>query len=228
MAFSIPELLRRTAKSALARDQMPLVFGSVAASAAAVSLIWLGSAALIRWLGESIVTWVWLMRLLEGVAGAMIAWMIFPLILPAVISIFINAICARIEKNEYPQEPQGEDMAFLPELWMDVKFALYALFLNILVLPLYLIPGINLLLYYVMNGLLLGKQYFLMVARRHHDRPALKLLMRNQSKTLFIYGLLIVGFSTIPMLNLFAPLLSAALMVHVFHSIRSEQKAHIL
>src|SRR3546814_18267334 len=56
------------------------------------------------------------------------------------------------------------------------------LILNLLVLPLYLvliwIPPLNLLLFYLLNGYLLGREYFEMVAVRRLDLAAAKRLRR--------------------------------------------------
>ena len=51
---------------------------------------------------------------------------------------------------------------FWPELLHDLGFTVKALLLNILVLPLYLVPVLNLVLFYWLNGRLLGREYFVM------------------------------------------------------------------
>jgi uncharacterized protein involved in cysteine biosynthesis len=67
------------------------------------------------------------------------------------------------------------------------------------------------------NGLLLGREYFELVALRHMDLEQASQLRRNNSSAVWLAGTLIALSSMIPVINLVRPLLDTSLMVHLFH-----------
>ena len=97
---------------------------------------------------------------LGSIGAGWIALLLFPSITPIIVSFFDVAITRLIEQHDYPATPQPQPLPFWPEFWHDVRFALKALLLNIVVLPLYLVPGVNVVLFYLLNGSLLGREYF--------------------------------------------------------------------
>jgi len=78
------------------------------------------------------------------------------------------------------------------------------------------------MVFFVANGYLLGREYFQFAALRFMS-PSEADELRHQTKgTVFIAGLVIAGFLTIPLLNLLTPLFAAAFMTHVYKKL--EQK----
>ena len=65
-----------------------------------------------------------------------------------------------------------------------------------------------------MNGYLLGREYFELVSLRHLDVEAARRLQKRFRFRIFMAGLVIAAFATVPILNLFAPLFATAFMVH--------------
>jgi CysZ protein len=66
-----------------------------------------------------------------------------------------------------------------------------------------------------MNGYLLGREYFELVALRHHASAQVKRERRANRYTVWGAGLIVALFAMIPVLNLLAPLFGTAFMVHV-------------
>ena len=94
-----------------------------------------------------------------------------------------------------------------------------ALILNILVLPLYLIPGLNVFVFYGLNGYLLGREYFELVAlRRIEPRAARRLRGRSRWRVL-LGGILITILFSIPVINWLMPIIATAFMVHEFDAV---------
>ena len=218
----VPQITQRTLASSLSPSAWPFIFGAMAVSALVVGLLWLLCSWLIDWIAGGWMSWDWLIGFLQGAAALGLAWMLFPLLIPAFIGMFVNQLAAKIDRREYADRPQGQDLPFLPEFKMDLGFALYALLLNLLILPIYLIPGINLIIYYVLNAHLLGKQYFMMISRRHMDPIALKAHMKQHRWGVYVYGLLIVVASTLPLANLLTPAFATAMMVHVYQQLADQ------
>lgn len=155
---------------------------------------------------------------LGSVGAGAIAWLLFPTITPIIISFFDVRITRTIEEKHYPGiAPQPQP--FWPELAHDMGFALKAIGLNIVALPLYLLPGLNLVLFYWLNGYLLGREYFLMVARRHTSLETANALRKQHSGVISWAGAMVAFLTTIPVVNLGAPFWGVALMVHLYQRI---------
>ena len=107
-------------------------------------------------------------------------------------------------------------------MMIAVKFGLIAAALNILILPLYLIPVVNVLAYYGLNGYLLGREYFELVAlRRLEEKPAND-LRRTFSGRVVLSGVVIAFLSTLPVINLVAPVIGTLMMVHIVEGLRQK------
>ncbi len=92
--------------------------------------------------------------------------------------------------------------------------------LNLLALPLYLmVPGINLVLFLALNGYLFGRGYFEVVALRRLDAATAKTLRHRFAGRIFLGGLAIAGLFALPLVNLVAPVIATAFMVHVFEAL---------
>jgi CysZ protein len=85
-----------------------------------------------------------------------------------------------------------------------------------LALLVFLIPGVNLTVFFVANGYLLGREYFEFAAMRHLPINEAKALRRKNGMTVFVGGLIIAGVMAIPLVNLLTPLFATAFMVHIY------------
>lgn len=165
---------------------------------------------------------------ISGFGAAAIAYFLFPGIMPVIVNFFDSKIARLIETEDYPNA-HPIDPPFWPELIHDLRFSLTAIALNILVLPIYIfLPFIGLLIFYVLNGHLLGKEFFVMVARRYMSIPDALALRKTNSRIVFVGGLSLALLATIPFLNLFAPFWGIAVMIHLYHSLGSVTKVEIL
>jgi len=102
-----------------------------------------------------------------GTASAVfLSYFLFPIVFPIIAQFFIDPVANHIEGLYYPENTEEKRQDLLKTLPGTVWFVLISLFLNLLVLPLYLIPGLNIFVYYMLNGYLFGREYFEMVALR--------------------------------------------------------------
>jgi CysZ protein len=104
--------------------------------------------------------------------------------------------------------------------WATLRFVAFALLLNLLVLPLYLLPGPNIAIFLALNGYLLGREYFELVAQRRASALEVRHLRRRARAGLFVAGVLIAAMLTVPLFNLVAPVVATAFMVHRFERLR--------
>ncbi len=149
----------------------------------------------------------------------MIAWFLFPGIMPVIVNFWGDRIGDIIEEQDYVKPAAARP--FWPELLHDVRFSFMTLLINILVLPLYLLPVINFLLFYGLNGTLLGREFFVMAARRHVSLEEAFALRKRNSWIIFMVGVLLVVCATIPIVNLFAPFWGIAVMTHLYHRLKA-------
>ena len=169
--------------------------------------------------------WVWLDWLLQlsGFTGAMVlAWFLFPLAVSALLAFFADEVCAAVEARHYPALPPAREVPLVEALGEAARFALLALGLNLLVLPLYLfLPGFNLLIFLTLNGFLLGREYFDVVALRRHGRLEARTLRRRLGGRTWQSGAVVALFLLVPVVNLLAPLIGTAFMTHRYHRWRA-------
>ena len=113
--------------------------------------------------------------------------------------------------------PTPRKMSFFESLWSGVRIAIPSLLLNLIVLPIYLIPGINALVFIALNGYLMGRDYAMTAAmRRFPFKDALK-LRRSARLSVFLVG---VVCAIIPF---FGPLIGASGMTRLVHGLVERQ-----
>lgn len=124
-----------------------------------------------------------------------------------------------VEKKHYPNDPPGRELPLLPSLGVSAKFGIAVVVVNILVLFLLLIPGVNLIAFYISNGYLLGREFFELAGLRHMPHKEVTRLRKANRGRIFLSGVAIAGLISIPIVNLLAPLFATALMVHTFKAV---------
>ncbi|BDA82517.1 cysteine biosynthesis protein [Aureimonas sp. SA4125] len=152
------------------------------------------------------------------VAGLALAVLLAFLIGPisaVIASLFLDDVAEVVERESYPAVRPGEAMPFVAGLVMSVKFFGIVILGNLAALFLLLIPGINLAAFFLVNGYLLGREYFEFAALRYRPEVEAKALRRRHAGTVFLAGLVIAAFLAVPFLNLLTPLFAAAMMVHL-------------
>lgn len=149
----------------------------------------------------------------------LLLWFLFPPMIIAVTGLFLEQVCAAVDARHYPNAPPPRSLPYSAALGGAVKFLLLTLLINALALPFYIlafwVAGLGLLLYYLVNGYLFGREYFQFVAdRRWPPQQAARLYRVNRGKIMLAGCLTAFGMS-IPLLNLATPLLAAAAMTHI-------------
>ncbi|MBU2089763.1 MAG: EI24 domain-containing protein, partial [Alphaproteobacteria bacterium] len=101
------------------------------------------------------------------------------------------------------------------------RFLALSILLNLIALPVYLLlPAVNLVLFYFLNGYLISREYFDMVAIRRVDKAEIVSMRRAYRGRLLGFGAVIAFLMTVPLVNLFVPVFATATMVHLFQGLR--------
>lgn len=201
-------------------------------------VLWVLAAFGLSHVGDGLVAWVaaqgvgglllWLVELLFGLAWVsaliLVSFFLFPPIVATALSFLLDDVCRAVEARHYPALPPAREPPLLEEVADGLRFAVVAIGLNLLALPLYLlllfIPGANLLLYYALNGYLFGREYFELVAIRRLPRDEARALRRRHGGSIFVAGAVIALLLTLPLINIVTPVVATAFMLHRFEKLR--------
>lgn len=166
--------------------------------------------------------WGWVdevIRIAGGILTALGLAFFFPVVMTTLQSLFLDEAAARVAARDYPADPPGREIGFAEGLGSGLRFLGLAIILNILALPLQVVglflPIINILLFLVLNGYLIGREYFEQVAMRYASAPEAAARRRANRGLAFAAGVLGTGLMVIPIVNLIAPLVTVAAMVHL-------------
>ncbi len=148
--------------------------------------------------------------------GLGLTWLLFPAVSTIFIAIFLDDIAAAVERRHYPDDPPGRPLPPARSIVLSIRFAVLVVALNILVLPLYLVIISLPLIFYSLNGYLLGREYFELVAHRYADEATVRDLRKDHRIRVFLAGVVTAVLLTVPVVNLLAPIIATAAMVHLF------------
>lgn len=132
-----------------------------------------------------------------------------------VAGLFLDDVAEVVERVHYPGDAPGRAMPLIPAIIGSLKFLGVIIVANLLALMLLLVPGVNLIAFFVVNGYLLGREYFEFAAMRLRPAPEARLFRRKHQRTILLAGFGIAAFLAVPIVNLLTPLFAAALMVHL-------------
>ena len=83
-------------------------------------------------------------------------------------------------------------------------------------------------LFFLATAYLLGREYFELAAMRFHPVDEAKALRRANGGTVFVAGLFIAAFVSIPIVNLATPLFGVAFMVHMHKRLAGGPRRELL
>lgn len=178
--------------------------------------LWMGDGFSLPYVGQ--IDW------LAGVGSAVIVlvasvFLMVP-VASAVSGLFLDRVAQAVEDKHYPELPAARDVGLGETLKDTVNFLGVIIAANLIALILYLMfAPIAPLLFWGLNGFLLGREYFMVAAIRRMPRLEAKALRAQHPGTIWAAGVLMVVPLTVPILNLIVPVLGAATFTHVFHGL---------
>jgi len=147
----------------------------------------------------------------------------FPAISTAIMSNRLEQVVEAVEARHYPDLPPARIAGWAEILRGSLAFLGLMIGVNLLALPVYLLlllTGLGFLLGLAVNGYLLAREYFDIVALRRLDPDSARILFRSHLIRLWIAGMIIAVLFSIPLVNLLAPVLATSFMLHLFQSLR--------
>lgn len=162
--------------------------------------------------------------IIAGVGLALALALLIAPVTAVVASMFLDEVAEVIETEDYPHETPGQAIPAARSLIVSLKFFVVVVIGNLFALILLLVPGINIAAFFLVNGYLLGREFFEFAAMRHRSEKEAKAMRSRHTLTIFMAGLVIAGFLSIPVVNLLTPLFASALMVHLHKMLSAEYR----
>ncbi|MCB1456201.1 MAG: sulfate transporter family protein [Nitratireductor sp.] len=213
------ESARRAAGQLFAPEFRSVLWKSLGLTILLLLVAWIALEAVIStFLAPFLGPWPWLATALVWLMGT--GMFIGAIFLVAPVSamfagVFLDDVALAVEQRNYPGDRPGTPMAMMPSIWLAVKFTVLVVAANLLALLLVLLPGINFAIFFLLNGYLVGREYFQFAAMRFRSEKDAETLRLANSGIVFMAGLVIAGFMAVPILNLATPVFAAAMMVHL-------------
>ncbi|MEX3010969.1 sulfate transporter family protein [Hoeflea sp. TYP-13] len=128
---------------------------------------------------------------------------------------FLDGVAEIIEERDYPNDRAGTAIPVGRAIVYTLKFLGVIIAGNIIALLLLFIPGVNIVAFLLVNGYLFGREFFEFAAMRYRSEDEVRQMRSKHRATIFLAGLIIAAFLSIPLVNLLTPLFAAGLMVHL-------------
>ena len=179
-----------------------------------VVLPWVGDVTFI----ETFASWaaIGLMLLLSVVLMVPVA--------AVVVGFFLDGIVAAVEARHYPHLPAVSALGIGEQLWDAIVFFGVVILANLLALLIYfLVPPFAPFIFWVVNGFLLGREYFTLVAMRRLGPKVAKELRRRHGARIWLSGIAMAVPLSIPILNLVVPVIGVAFFTHQYHRLMGDR-----
>jgi CysZ protein len=209
-----------------------VLFKSAALALAVIAVIAIALYRLVVWLATAGAGWsetmlgtgahtaisvaAWLLSIAAGLGIIVGSIFLMPAVTALVGSLFVDEIALEVERTHYPGDPVGTALPLTRAAIEGIKTALLAVLVYLLALPFLLLAGFGAVIFFLAAAYLLGREYFELVAMRHMPVLEAKALRKKRQGKVFVAGLFIAAFVSIPIVNLATPLFGMAFMVHVY------------
>jgi uncharacterized protein involved in cysteine biosynthesis len=157
----------------------------------------------------------WIISFAAGLGVIAGSVFLMPAVTALVAGFFVDDIALEVERSRYPGDPPGRALPLARAVFEGAKTALLALLIYLLAVPFLLFAGFGALIFFVATAYLLGREYFELAAMRFRPAAEAKRLRRAHRGTVFLAGMVIAAFVSIPVVNLATPLFGMSFMVHM-------------
>ncbi|MCL3881715.1 EI24 domain-containing protein [Marivita sp. GX14005] len=139
----------------------------------------------------------------------------------AMSSLFLDTVADAVEERNYPELPAPNHVPIAEALRDTIGFLGVLIGANIVALIFYLLaPPLAPLIFWALNGFLLGSEYFTLAAIRREGRRGAKALRKRHLAKIWGAGFLMALPLSVPVLNLAVPIIGAATFTHLYHRIQ--------
>ncbi|MBA3323881.1 MAG: EI24 domain-containing protein [Rhodobacteraceae bacterium] len=175
------------------------------------------------WLGE------------VGFVGALLSWAALGLMLAlsvvlmvpataAAAGFFLDDVAAAVEARHYPGLPPALSPGLARQAWDAARFLGLVLAANAAALVVYVaVPPLAPVVFWLVNGFLLGREYFQLVSLRRLGPAEAVRLRRRHAGRIWLAGVAMALPLSLPLVNLFVPIFGVAVFTHQFHRLAPDR-----
>ncbi|TDL76051.1 hypothetical protein E2L08_14580 [Palleronia sediminis] len=132
--------------------------------------------------------------------------------------LFLDDVTDAVEARHYPALPPAPRLSFAQGLRDSIAFLGVLIVANLVALVAYLIlPPLAPVIFLALNGYLLGREYFQLVATRRLGREGAARLRQRHALRIWAAGCVMALPLLVPVLGLVVPVLGAASFTHLYH-----------
>jgi CysZ protein len=157
----------------------------------------------------------WVISIAAGLGVVFGAIFLMPAVTSLVASVFVDDVADHVERKDYPAELPGQPLPIVRALFEGLKTSSLTILVYLVALPFLFFAGLGLVVFFLATAWLLGREYFELAAMRFRSPAEAKALRKHHATQVFIAGLFIAAFVSIPIVNLATPLFGMAFMVHI-------------
>jgi CysZ protein len=146
----------------------------------------------------------------------------------AISSLFLDQVAQAVEDKHYSALPAATNIGLIEALRDTLSFLGVLIVANLLALVVYgvflltaVLAPLAPLVFWLLNGYLLGREYFQLAAMRRIGRKNAKALRKRHAFTIWVAGTLMAIPLSIPLVSLIIPILGAATFTHLFHGLKN-------
>jgi uncharacterized protein involved in cysteine biosynthesis len=130
--------------------------------------------------------------------------------------VFLDEVADAVEERHYPELGPAPRIGLAESLKESLTFLGVLIAANLAALLLYFTP-LAPFVFYGLNGFLLGREYFRMIAVRRAGREGARAAFRRHLPTIWATGALMAVPLTVPIMNLAVPVIGVAAFTHLYH-----------
>jgi CysZ protein len=175
--------------------------------------------------GAGWVGWIeWSLSILTGIGAVFALGFLIAPISALFAGLFQDEIADIVDRQDYPGERPGTALPMAQSVLQAVKFTGVVILGNLFALVLLLVPGVNLVAFFLVNGYLLGREFFEFAAIRFLPPAEAKAFRKARGGTVFLAGLIIACLLAVPILNLVTPIFATIFMLHLYKKMALRQE----
>ncbi len=132
--------------------------------------------------------------------------------------IFLDDVAEAVEERHYPGLAPVGSIPLMDTLRDSVSLIAVTIGVNLVALILFFFVGpLAPVLFWAVNGYLLGREFFQMAAMRREGREGATALRSRHAGQIWLAGTLMAVPLSVPLVNLLMPVIGAATFTHMYH-----------
>lgn len=139
-------------------------------------------------------------------------------------SLFLDDVADAVEARHYPHLPPAPRAPLITALLDSLRYFGVLVALNLVGMVAFLFSGgLGFAALWLINGYLLSREYFTLVALRRLPAGEAHRMRRDNLLRLWVAGVFMAIPLSVPLVNLFVPVLGAATFTHLYHRLHAQR-----